>query len=199
MRRSFRVSLLTSLLVFLAACSGGAVVDKTVPAGTRVTLELVDGVSSAGNHPGDAVTARVVGDIVLDGAPVVPAGSTVTGRVTQARGLKKIGGRALLRLEFTAVDTPTGTAPIQAAWTRLGKSETKKDAAIIGGSAAGGALLGRAIDGNHDAKGTLIGGIVGGAAGTAIAAGTKGQEIVLPSGSQVIVHLQAPTTVKVPA
>ncbi len=199
MRRSIHVSFLTSLLVFTAACSGGAVVDKTVPAGTTVTLELVDEVSSAGSSPGDAVTARVVGDITLDGAPVVPAGSTVTGRVTQARGLKKIGGRALLGLEFTAVDTPTGTAPIQAAWSRLGKSETKKDAAIIGGSTVGGALLGRAIDGNHDAKGTLLGGIVGGAAGTAIAAGTKGQEVVLPSGSQLIVRLQAPTTIKVPA
>src|SRR5262247_3296774 len=129
MRRSFLFHRLTLFLVFAfsAACSGGAVVDKTVPAGTPVTLELVDGVSSAGNKPGDAVTARVVGDIVLDGAPVVPAGSTVTGRVAQARGLKKIGGRALLSLEFTAVDTPTGTAPLRAAWSRLGKSETKKD------------------------------------------------------------------------
>jgi hypothetical protein len=199
MQRAIRVHLLIAFLVLAAACSGHAVVDKTVPAGTPVTLEIVDGVSSAGAHPGDAVTARVVGDIVLDGAPVVPAGSTVTGRVAQARGLKKIGGRALLALEFTAVETPTGTAPIQAVWSRLGKSETKKDAAIIGGSAAGGALLGRVIDGNHDAKGTILGGIVGGAAGTAIAAGTKGQEIVLPSGSQLIVHLQAPTTVKVPA
>jgi len=42
----------------------------------------------------------------------------------------------------------------------------------------------------------IIGGL---AAGTAIAAGTKGQEIVLPSGSQLVVRLQAPTTIKVPA
>ena len=107
--------------------------------------------------------------------------------------------RALLRLEFTSLETPGGVTPIQAAWLATGKSETKKDAAIIGGSAAGGALLGRALDRDDEAKGTLVGGLIGGAAGTAVAAGTKGEEINLPSGTRLTVHLQGPVAVRIAA
>ena len=66
------------------------------------------------------------------GTTTPPAGSTVTGRVAEARGLKKIGGRALLRLEFTAVDTPAGTAPISSRRSPVSiKSFTIEEKVII--------------------------------------------------------------------
>jgi hypothetical protein len=191
---------LTALVIALAliwSCSSVPPVAKTVPAGTTMQLELVDSVSSAASTPGDSVQARVVGNIMVDGKVVIPANAAVSGHVVNARGLKKIGGRALLCLEFTTVETSSGETPIRAAWSRLGKSETKKDAAIIGGSAAGGALLGRATNRRDEARGTLLGGLLGGAAGTAIAAGTKGQEIRLGAGTRLTVSLQAPVTVEV--
>lgn len=191
---------LTTLAIALAliwSCSAGPTITKTVPAGTTMQLELVDSLSSANSSPGDSVQAHVVQDIMVDGRVIIPANAEVSGHVVNARGLKKIGGRALLSLEFTTVETSSGETPIRAAWSRLGKSETKKDAAIIGGSAAGGALLGRVLDKNHEARGTLMGGVIGGAAGTAIAAGTNGQEIQLGSGTHLTVSLQAPVTVKI--
>lgn len=196
MRKHILTALAISMALFIG-CSAGPTVKKTVPTGTIMQLELVDSVSSAGSTPGDSVQARVVQDIVVDGHVAIPANSTVTGRVVSARGLKKIGGRALLGLEFTMVETSSGEMPIRAAWSRLGKSETKKDAAIIGGSAAGGALLGRVMDKRDEARGTLVGGLLGGAAGTAVAAGTKGQEIQLGPGTHLTVHLQAPVTVEI--
>lgn len=195
--------ILVTLLAISMACSLGcmtkAAVEKTVPSGTILQVELEDSVSSADSSSGESFQARVVDDVMVDGRVAIPAGSPVSGRVVAARGLKAIGGRALLSLELTAVETPSGEVPIQATWAREGKSETKKDAAIIGGSAAGGALLGRAMNRDDEAKGTLIGGLVGGAAGTAIAAGTKGEEIHLPSGSHLTVRLQAPVTTKIEA
>ena len=191
--------LLATSIALHASCSTKPVVEKTIPSGTPLKLELVSSLSSADSTAGQSFEARVAEDVVVDGKVAIPASSTVSGRVVAARGLKKIGGRALLSLEFTAVDTPAGEVPINAAWSREGKSETKKDAAIIGGAAGGGALLGRVLSHDHEAKGTLVGGLLGGAAGTAIAAGTKGEEIHLPSGTQLTVSLQGSVTTKIEA
>ena len=192
------VSVVATSVALSLGCMAKAAIEKTVPSGTIMRLEMVDSVSSAGSKAGQSFQARVAEDVLIGGDVAIPAGSLVTGRVAAARGLKAIGGRALLSLELTAVDTPYGEVPMHATWSRLGKSETKKDAAIIGGSAAGGAILGRAMSKDHDAKGTLVGGLIGAGAGPAIAAGTKGEEIHLPSGSPLTVRLQGPVTTKIP-
>lgn len=176
-------------------------VVKTVPAGTALDLEFTDGVSTATSAIGDTFRARVVKDVAFDGIVVVPAGSTVTGTVTDVKGLdKKIGGKARLALSFDSLTLPWGeSAKIQAAWSMEGKSETAKDAATIGGAAAAGAILGRAVAKKDDKKdGTAIGAVVGAAAGTAIAAKTKGEEIELGAGAPISVVLEASTVVRVP-
>lgn len=173
-------------------------VVKTVPAGTRMSLELVETLASNRNQPGDRFRARVAHDVVVGGEVAIPAGSEISGVVTEAVALKKIGGRAKLGLEFTSVEPPSGSSSeIKASYLVVGKSETKKDAATIGGAAAGGALLGRILghQSDHDARGTSVGAVVGGAAGTAIAAKTKGQEVVLPAGHVIQVRLEAPADV----
>lgn len=185
--------------VLSVGCASRVPVEKTVPSGTELKLELVDSVSSAESQAGEGLQARVLEEVVIDGHVAIPAGSNVSGRVVAVHGLKAIGGRAFLSLEFTSVDTPSGEVPIHAAWSRVGKSETRKDAAIIGGSAAGGAILGRILSDHDKGKGTLVGGLVGGAAGTAVAAGTKGEEIQLPSGTTLTVHLRAPVTLTIDA
>lgn len=199
MKMTIPMVLCASLCALSPGCASREPVEKTVPSGTELKLELVDSVSSAESQAGEGLQARVLEDLLVDGQVAIPAGSNVTGRVVAVHGLKAIGGRAFLSLEFTSVETPAGEVPIHAAWSRVGKSETKKDAAIIGGSAAGGALLGRALSDHNKGKGTLLGGLIGGAAGTAVAAGTKGEEIQLPSGTTLSVHLRAPVTLTVDA
>lgn len=159
-------------------------VIKTLPAGTVLELEILDGVSSKTSKVGDAVKARLAVQVERDGEVVIPKGAQVSGEVTEAVALKKIGGQAKLGLDFSRLEMPNGgTAVIHATLVEIGKSETKKDAAVIGGSAAGGALLGRLLSRDNKTKGTIIGAVVGAAAGTAVAAKTKGQEIELPAGS----------------
>lgn len=186
-------------VILALGCSMKPTVEKTLPSGTALRVEMLDTVSSASSDAGDAIAARVVEDVVVGETVVIPAGSTVSGQVVEARGLRKIGGRALLRVVFESVDLPAGDAPIHASWGREGKSETKKDVATIGGATAGGALLGRVLNKDNEARGTAVGAIVGGAAGTAIAAGTKGEEVVLASGTQLKLRLDSPVTVKVEA
>lgn len=170
----------------------------TVPAGTRMRVEVLETLASNKNQSGDRFSARVIDGVVIDGRTVIPAGSEVSGVVTQAVPLKKIGGRAKLGLEFTTVDPPSGSSsPIKASYFAQGKSETKKDVATIGGAAAGGALLGRIIGHKkgEEARGTAIGAAAGAAAGTAVAAGTKGQEVVIPAGHTLEIRLESSTQV----
>ena len=199
MRRILSALSLGTGVILALGCSMKPTVEKTLPSGTALRVEMLDTVSSASSDAGDAIAARVVEDVVVGGTVVIPAGSTVSGQVVEARGLRKIGGRALLRVVFESVDLPAGDAPIHASWGREGKSETKKDVATIGGATAGGALLGRVLNKDNEARGTAVGAIVGGAAGTAIAAGTKGEEVVLASGTQLKLRLDSPVTVKVEA
>jgi hypothetical protein len=163
----------------------------TLPAGTVLNVAFQDGVASNTSMVGDSFRARVISDVAHDGAVVVPAGSVVVGTVTEAVPLKKkIGGRAKLALEFTSLELTSGrTATIAASFAEAGKSETKKDAATIGGAAAGGALLGRLLKDKKKDKGTLIGAVVGAAAGTAIAAKTEGEEVEIPAGTEISLAL----------
>jgi hypothetical protein len=173
-------------------------VVKTVPAGTPIEVAFLDGVSSKASQAGDSFRARVAKDVMQDGIAVIPAGSVIVGSVTEAVSLKKIGGQAKLALEFNKLELTSGrSAPISASFAEAGKSETGKDAATIGGAAAGGAILGRLLSKHDKTKGTVLGAIVGGAAGTAVAAKTKGKEVEIPAGTVITLKLDSAAQVTV--
>lgn len=177
---------------------GPETIEVQVPAGTQVSVNLLEPVSSQESQPGDVFEAEVAQDVVVDGRAALPAGARVTGTVTEAQALRKIGGRARLTLSFDSVELPSGdSAPLDATFAWVGKSETAKDAATIAGGAVAGAILGHQVD--DDDEGKVVGGLIGAGVGTAIAANTRGQELVLPAGSSLRVSLQSPTTVKLPA
>lgn len=171
----------------------------TVPAGTRMEVEFLNDLSSATSSPGDTFRARVASGVTADGALAIPAGSEVLGVVTEAVPLKKIGGKAKLALRFTDLVLPSGTTvPIRASFVEEGPSETKRDAATIGGAAAGGAVIGRILGKGNRSKGAVIGAILGAVAGTAIASKTQGEEVTIPSGTAVRLQLDVPVTVRPP-
>jgi glycine zipper 2TM protein len=170
---------------------------KTLVQGTELDVELLDDASSDGSQVGQAVRAKVVKPVALDGLTVVPEGSIVSGVVTEAIPLKKIGGAASLGIKFSSLEAG-GAVPIDASVHFKGKSETGKDAGTIAGATVGGALLGNLVAGKHDkTKGTLIGAVVGAAAGTGAAAATKGKEVQLPAGTPLTLRLEDPADVTV--
>ena len=163
----------------------------TVPSGTVLAVEFQQTLSSAKSRSGDRFTARVVEPVLVNGKVAIATGSIVSGRVVQVQPSKKFGGRAQLNLEFTSLEVASGgQSPISASFHGKGKSQTKKDAATIGGAAAGGALVGRMI--GKDTEATVLGALVGGAIGTGIAANNKGQEVTLPEGMAIEIQLDSP-------
>jgi hypothetical protein len=165
-----------------------------VPAGTTFEVEFTEGLASNASTVGETFRARVVADLRLDGAIAIPAGSEVLGVVTDAVGARRIGGKARLTVEFTDLVLPSGsTLPLHASFLEEGKSRAGRDAATIGGSTAGGALLGRIL--SNGGRGTILGALVGAAVGTAIASKSAGEEVVIPEGSVISLKLVQPLAV----
>lgn len=174
----------------------GPAAAVTVPIGTPVDVEFLDALSSRTSHVGEAFRVRVTRDVYAGGELAVPAGSEISGEVVQAAPLRKVGGRAVLAVDFDEVELPDGTRePITASFLQQGRSETGRDAATIGGAAAGGAILGRILNRKEKSRGAVIGAVIGAVAGTAVAARTPGEEVEIPAGSVVTLALDEPLEV----
>jgi hypothetical protein len=171
-------------------------VPVTLPAGTRFDVEFTKGLASNTSAVGETFRARIVSDLRAEGAIAIPAGSEVLGVVADAVGAGRIGAKAKLTVKFTDLVLPSGaTLPVHASFLEEGKSRAGRDAATIGGSAAGGALLGRILSNGGGSRGTILGAIIGAAVGTAIASKTAGEEVVIPEGSVVSLKLDEPLEV----
>ncbi len=174
--------------------------DLTIPAGTTLSVQFLDTISSATSVVGDRFNVLLVNPVMIGDRTAVAEGAVVEGNVLEVVSVKKIGGSARMDLDFTALRLNSGTVlPISAVFSGVGPASKKKDAATIGGSAAGGAILGRIIGHKKgdESGGTAIGAVVGGAVGTAIAANNKDTPVVIEQGTVVDLVLDAPVTVSV--
>ena len=173
-----------------------AFVEVTVPAGTELSIELLNDLSSETATVETAVRGRLRRAVEADGRTVLPAGATVTGAVTEVVRPGKVKGRASLSLRFTHVTvngerSPLATSPI----TVEGESSTKRDAAKIGIGAGAGAVVGGILGGG---SGAATGAAIGGGAGTAAVLATRGKDVVLASGTALSTTLSAAKTVELP-
>ncbi len=167
-----------------------------LPAATPIEVEFQDFLSSEVSLVGDRFRVSVVRDVMQEGIVAIPAGSEVLGTVSSVVAQKKIGGQQRLALSFDRIELPSGqSVGIQAFLELEGRSQKKKDAATIGGSAAGGALLGRVLSGKK--KSAAIGAILGAAIGTAVASKNAGDPVILEAGSFAELLLEIPIHVTV--
>jgi hypothetical protein len=155
--------------------------------GTPLVLALDTTVSTASARPGDVVTARLLEPVRVGERVVVPEGAEVRGKVTTALRPGKVKGRARLVVDFERLTVDGRAHEIAASPIDVTAGDSKKrDAAIIGGGAGAGAIIGGIADGG---KGAAIGGLIGGAAGTGAVLATRGKDVVLPAGTHVKVKL----------
>jgi len=164
-----------------------------VASGTELAVQLTGPITTKTAKVGDAVEARLASDLVVDGRLVARSGAVVEGSVTEVvSGSRKIGGTPTLGLRFERLELADGTkVAISGSLAQQGKSDTAKDSAKIAGATVAGAIIGHQIDSD---KGKIIGGILGGAAGTAAAAKTGG-EVEVPAGTVLGFKLDAPLEV----
>lgn len=158
-----------------------------VPAGTEVTISLGSSIGSKLSKPGQSFSGSVAKDVVVGSAVAIPAGTNVTGTVTDAKPLGKFAGGAALQVRLDSINLEGKDVPVQAAARSFSeKGKGKRTAVITGGGAALGAIIGGLAGGG---KGAAIGAGAGGAAGAGGSAFTGNKEIVLPAESALSFEL----------
>src|SRR4051812_49108266 len=167
--------------------------EVTIPAGTTLNVKLLSNLASNTSHIEDAVKGSIARPVLVDGTTALPEGTSISGSVTQVSESGRVKGRASIGFKFDRLSVGSETHRIQtAAVTREAAADKKSDVKKGGIGAGLGAVVGGVVGGG---KGAAIGAVAGGA-GTVMA--TKGDEIELPAGTTVTVHLQEPLTVTVP-
>ncbi len=161
-----------------------------MPAGSTITVRMIDSVDSATNHAGEVFHASLDAPIVVNDEVIVPSGANAYVRLVEAKSAGRMTGRSELSLELNRIEFQGKTYSVAtAAYSQAGSSRGKRTAATIGGGAALGALIGAVAGGG---KGAAIGAAVGAGAGTGVQAATKGQQIKIPSETRLDFRLEHP-------
>lgn len=188
---------------------GQATQTYTIPDGTRIQARLETTLNSRTNRQGDRFTAKVTETILVAGKEVIPAGTTLEGRVAEVKQAGRVKGRAELNLSYERLIFPNGVSETIVAspaeldesqkeeiehkeGTIKGESSRKRDAAEVAGGAGVGAGIGAIAGGG---KGAAIGAGAGALIGLADSMRRKGKEVELPAGTRMIIRLDRPLTI----
>jgi len=164
-----------------------------IPAGTTVSVRMIDSVDSAVNHSGEIFRASLDAPLVVDNEVVVPAGNDVFVKLVDVKSAGRISGRSELRMELVRMQFQGKSYVLQSStYEQAGTSRGKRTAAMAGGGAGLGALIGAVAGGG---KGAAIGAAVGAAAGTGVQVATKGQQIKIPSETKLDFRLEQPVEI----
>jgi type IV secretion system protein VirB10 len=183
----------------------------TVPAGTKVLLSLKSAINTKSAQQGDGVYLVSSFPVVGASRIMIPVGVYVQGVVDRVVRPGRVKGRAQLDLHFTTMIFPNGqVVEVPGVLNSLpgsdgpkvkGNEGTVEQAGnkgrdvgnVLKGAAIGaeGGVLGGAATGDL-AKGVGYGSLAGAAAGTIYTLFTRGNDIVIPSGTSVEMILQRP-------
>jgi hypothetical protein len=167
-----------------------------LPAGTTLPLELRSAVASDESQVEDSVRATLRTALVVDGHQVLPAGTELTGTVTDAERAGRVKGRARVAFRFSSLRYDGERYRIDTdAIEQVGEATKGEDATKIGIGAGLGAAIGALAGGKG---GAAKGAAIGGGAGTGVVLATRGKDVRLEPGAQIETRLVAPLAVRVP-
>ena len=165
-----------------------------VPAGTVVTVRMIDAIDSAKNHPGDEFAATLNSAVVVGDHVAFPQGSEARVRLVEAKKSGHYKGSSELELELSSITAKGVTYNVETGYYNVhGASRGKRTAETVGGGAAIGGLIGAIAGGG---KGAAIGAGAGAATGAGVQAVTRGPQVKIPSETKIDFTLKSPVTVK---
>ncbi len=185
----------------------------TVPAGTKILLQLRSAINTKSAKPGDSVYLDSTFPVVVGNRVMIPAGVYVQGTIDRVERAGRVKGKAQLDMHFTSIIFPNGSVvevpgmvnSLPGATDQAVKNDGEgtveqnpnktRNAGTVGKVAIPtGATIG-AIGGLHSGH-PIGGGLAGVGAGLA-AMGlatlfTRGADVNIPNGTQVEMVLQRP-------
>src|SRR5438270_3679444 len=157
------------LLCMFLVSSGSA---QSFKPGTPIAIQLLTPLDTGTAQAGQEFSATLAQPLAVI-RTVWPKGTRVKGRILDVVSSGRLSRPASITLQITQIgNSPVMTEPEQID----GKSHAGRNAGLIVGGAAAGAILGGVAGGG---KGAVIGTAAGAGAGTLAAAATGKQEIVL--------------------
>ncbi len=163
-----------------------------IPAGASVSVRMIDGIDTAHNHQGETFHASLAAPLTAGDRVVVPLGTPATVLLAEARGAGRVKGQSELELRLIGItyhgaEVSVSTSTYEAQGSRRGK----QTAIRTGIGAAAGALIGGLAGGG---RGAGIGAAAGGGAGVGFQLLTHGQQVKIPSETEITFRLAAPLT-----
>jgi hypothetical protein len=164
-----------------------APVHVTIQAGTSLAIRIDQRISVKTSHAGDPFTGEVVEPVAdPNGNVIVPKGTQVGGIIEASHKRGHFKGASVLQLRLTSMTLNGTQYHLRTAdLTERKKGKGKRSAAMIGGGAGLGMLIGGIASGG---TGLLIGGLAGGGAGTAAAGLTGNRDVAIPA--ETVVHFK---------
>jgi hypothetical protein len=172
--------------------------------GTLLKVRMNDPLSTRGTVRGAPFSATVAEDVRREGVVVIPAGSILSGTVTEVHGGRRISGRAALHLEPRRVTLPDGRyfvlhaqvietgedhlVKVDHEGTIVHKSRTVEDLAIVSLATGSGAVAGAVLGGG---VGALVGAGVGAGVSTVVWL-KQDRQAALPRNTALTFALTAP-------
>ncbi|MGP0070511.1 MAG: hypothetical protein ACLPWF_01070 [Bryobacteraceae bacterium] len=161
-----------------------------IPAGTPITVRMIDAVDSKVARLGQTFRASVDEPVLINGQTVIPRGADALAKLVEDQQSGKFEGKTILTLALTditingqMIDTTTGNVS-QASGARGART-----AKVVGGATALGAIIGALAGGG---RGAAIGAASGAAVGGGAEILTKGQQVKIPSETRLSFTLQQP-------
>jgi len=170
------------------APAASAAAKAEIPAGSTLTVRMIDSVDSEVNSVGEEFRASLDEPVMVNGDTVIPRGANVVAKLVDDKQSGKLTGRTELTLDLVSVEVAGKMVDINTGEvTQQSESRTGKTARNVGGGAALGAIIGAIAGGG---KGAAIGATAGAGAGAAVQVLTKGQRVRIPSETRLTFTLQ---------
>jgi hypothetical protein len=167
----------------------------TVASGTTLPIRVTEALETGQTQQGQLFHGTVASDIYSGDAVAIPRGTSVIGRVVDAKDAAHFSGSSLLSIELTALDVNgKQISVVTAPYVQQGKGRGKNTAMKTGGGAAIGAIIGALAGGG---KGAAIGAASGGGIGAGVNGVTRGEQVKIPAETLVNFELQSPVSVTV--
>lgn len=165
-----------------------------IPAGTRIRVRLGRTLSSNHSQTGESFAGTLASPVQVNRQTIIRAGAQARGVVMEAKKMGRFQGQAVLALRLESIRADGRTYPVRTSRIdRVEQGKGKRSAAMTGGGAGLGAIIGGIAGGG---KGAAIGLLAGGGAGAAGSAFTGNKDIVLPAETILTFDLQRSVTIK---
>jgi hypothetical protein len=163
---------------------------REVPAGTTITVRMIDPVDSRNDKVGQTYRATLDEPLMIEGQVIVQRGADLMAKLVDEKESGRATGQTVLTVDLESITVDGRVIPLATEEvTRASASTTRRTGIAAGGLAAVGAVIGGIAGGG---RGAAIGAASGAGAGAATSVMMKGEQVRIPSETRLTFTLQQP-------